>query len=261
MENLPEAASKLLPGSPLELVVCQLVFAEPANIGAEGIGLRLRDALSLEDDSAQLDRLEAAALQLTIGGAGPPEIGTPAAREHGWRVTRGPLTVTVSTDALTIETTRYTDWAAFRGSLRRALDALHAHRGALPRAESRLGLRYVDRIERPDVEEVRDWTRWINRWVVGPLGHEQVRDEVLTFRQQVEFDAGRGFKTTLRTAIFPDPARRGRPVCVLDFDSYRLGYHPLAANEVLNAADCLHRISAKMFRAAITEDLYGELLR
>lgn len=236
-------------------------FADPASVSPDAVGAALQAALNEAlGEEHLLERFAPMPLfQVAIGQGPPSEVQPATAPEPGWRLTRGPWSVTATVDALTIETSAYTDWPDLRRVLDIALGTLV--RKAPPKSEQRLGLRYVDRIERKDVVHPSGWAPWIESWALGAAAHEGLGEAVLSSQQQVDFDAGHGLRTTLRSAIFSDPARRGRAICQLDFDSYRVGYRPFDRADVLTAADKLWRLSLKMFQAAITKDLYEEFKR
>ncbi len=257
MLSLPDPETQRLPGSPLELVVCQIQFAEAIDVASDPVGLQLAAALG---DDYLLEGVvnQQPMVQFAVGppSVGPPGVSTQQAPRIGWKLSRGPWSVTCVPDGLTIETSDYSQWADLEAVLAQSLGALHGTVGL--KSEQRLGLRYVDRIRRPDVDSVGEWQRWINPWVIGPIADEAFRDSVVALQQQVDFDAGEGLRTTLRSAIFADPANKGRAVCVLDFDTYRLGYRPFDREEVQAAFQRLHRLSLKMFQAAITPELFKE---
>ena len=239
-----------LEGSPLELVVCQLQFAESVKASSQDVGEGMRDALSAAFGEYALERFAPQAVfQLAIGQGAPTEM-------PGWRLNSGPWSVTITGEALTIETSAYSEWPEFRSVFEVALDTVAKQ--ATPTSEQRLGLRYVNRIERRDVQRPNDWTPWIQPWILGSVAHEGLGEAVLSIQQQVDFDAGEGLRTTLRSAIYSDAARRGRAICLLDFDSYRLGYRRFKSKDILETCDGLRRLTLKMFQASITEDLYKE---
>lgn len=241
-------------------MVCQIQFADSVNTSPEAVGLALRDGLSDASGEYQLERFAPMPLfQLAIGQGPLADVQPTAPPEPGWRLTRGPWSVNATSDALTIETSAYTEWVDLRQVLEAALGVLEE--AVSPKSEQRLGLRYVDRIERREIEHPSDWRRWIEPWVLGAAAHDRLGRSVMSLQQQVEFDAGEGLRATLRSAIFSDPARRARAICVLDTDSYRLGYRAFDREDVLAAGDRLRHLSLKLFQAAITEELYEEFAR
>lgn len=238
------------------MVVFQLQFAEGVKASPEDVGEGLRDALSAALGEYTLERFTPAVFQFAFSQGLPTEMQPPGTPEAGWRLSRGPWSVSINGEALTIETSAYTDWPEFRHVVELVLDTVSAQTS--PTAEQRLGLRYVNRIERRDVQRPSDWNSWIEPWVLGSLAHRGLGEAVLSAQQQIDFDAGEGLRTTLRSAIYSDAARKGRAICMLDFDSYRLGYRRFNRDDILSAADRLRRLTLKMFQTSITEDLYKE---
>jgi uncharacterized protein (TIGR04255 family) len=255
--NLPEPRTDQLEGSPLELVVCQLQFAESVKASSDDLGEGMRDALSEAFGEYALERFAPQAVfQLAIGQGAPTEMQPASTPEPGWRLNSGPWSVTITGEYLTIETSAYSEWPEFRRVFEVALDTVTKR--TAPKSEQRLGLRYVNRIERKDVLRPSDWTPWIQPWILGSVAHEGIGEAVLSSQQQIDFDADEGLRTTLRSAIYSDAARRGRAICLLDFDSYRLGYRRFKREDILATSDKLRRLTLKMFQASITEDLYKE---
>jgi len=259
LSDLPEPNRAPLPGSPLELVVWQLQLAEPLEIGDPKVGTGLQAALSDEAGQFGLARLAPPALTVAVTQgsvpAGQPSAVEPFPPEEGWRLQRDGLVVTLNNQALTLESSAYTDWDDFRPIFERSLQAL-ANLVELS-GEQRLGLRFVDKVVRSDVERPSDWTPWIESWLLGPLQHPTLADSVQGLAQQIDFDAGEGLRLTLRSRVFPDPERRGRSSCLLDFDAFREGYRLYDLQGVLETSDALNTLSLQVFQTSITSDLYN----
>lgn len=257
--DLPAPDHVPLPGSPLDLVVWQLQFAEPADVLGPEAGQRLLAALATEADGPfHLARLNPPMVSIALGGAPGAVPGPMEPAPQGWQLRRAELVVTVTPVALSVETTTYGDWATFGGAVRRALEGF-ASIAQSPPGEQRLGLRYVDRITRPEVERVQAWAEWLQPWLVGPLTHPELGEAVLGLAQQIDWDAGDGFRATVRQRAFHDPERKNRPTVILDFDTFRDGYRAFGVDEVWAATEQLNDISHRLFRAALSESLYQAL--
>jgi uncharacterized protein (TIGR04255 family) len=176
----------------------------------------------------------------------------------GWQIRAEELVATVNQGALTVETTSYEVWDSFRASITAILDAF-ASALSHPPGEQRLGLRFIDRISRPEVSRVADWLDWIQPWLLGPVAHPQIGEAISATAQQVDYDAGDGLSLTLRQRAFIDPERRKRHTMILDFDAFREGYRAFERDDVVTATDALSDISHRLFRAAITDRLYDAL--
>jgi uncharacterized protein (TIGR04255 family) len=255
ISDLPEPRYEHLPAAPLALVVWQLQFAEPADVVAGNVGTELARILATDDGGAfQLQRFAAPTISIAFGPAAAPQpAAAQAPQMEGWQLRRNQLAITVGRQAAAIETTDYYEWSTLRRTIELLLGGL-AELTEAP-AEQRLGLRYVDRLERSDVAHVADWTRWLAPWLHGPLGHDQLRDSVSAIAGQVDFDAEAGVRATLRYRAFPDAEHRGRQTVMLDFDAFREGYRIFDGPAVLAASDGLNDVSHRLFEASVTPAL------
>ena len=168
------------------------------------------------------------------------------------------MVVTVESGSLSVETAQFEEWAGFRAGIEAVLQGVLAAVHEVP-GEQRLGLRYVDRLLRPDVVRIADWKKWVQPWLLGPMAHPAIGEAVTATAQQIDCDAGDGLRATVRQRAFEDMERRGRPTLLLDFDVFRDGYRPIDESDVLDATDQLNDISHRLFRAAITERLFDAL--
>jgi uncharacterized protein (TIGR04255 family) len=264
LRDLPEPRHELLPQAPVALVVWQLQFAGAADVVPPAVGASLADRLARDGGGPfQLQRLTTQTFAIAFP---PPQVaGQPVhqgqavpqaeqAQIEGWALQRGPVAVTVNRQALTIETNVYETWSSFRAVIENALEALGE--GVLLPGEQRLGLRYVDRIVRPGVRKLEDWSGQLAPWLIGPLTHPHLRDEVAAYAQQVDFDAQPdGLRATLRQRAFPDVEQRGRQTVILDFDVFRDGYRLIETDATLAATNQMNELAHRLFEASITESL------
>ena len=269
--DLPAPDRPRLAGAPLEVVVWQLQFADPVDVSSGRVGQAVAEALSdVAESRPKLTRIAPATVTLALGGAGAPGIqaqsfAAPAApgqhgasQSTGWQIRADDLAVTITQAAIAVETTSYDVWKTFRAAIASSLDGLL---GALDEApsEQRLGLRYIDRLSRPEISKLTDWEGWLEPWLLGPILHPQVGEAISATAQQIDCDAGDGMTVTLRQRGFVDLERRNRQTIVLDFDAFREGYRAVDHEDVLAATDALSDISHRLFRAAITDRLYDVL--
>ncbi len=168
------------------------------------------------------------------------------------------LVVTLSQASLSLETTKFEDWPRFRQSISAALAGFVAAL-AEPPGEQRLGLRYVDRIVRPDVSRITDWTDWLQPWLLSAATHPEIGESISAMAQQIDYDAGDDVRVTLRQRAFADPERRGQQTVILDFDAFRDGYRMFGSEDLIAATDLLNDVSHRLFRAAITDRFYNIL--
>lgn len=256
LRDLPEPRKEPLPQAPVALVVWQLQFAEPADVVPPAVGTGLAEGLGRDGGGPfQLQRLTTQTFAISFPGSGQPVPQAEQAQIEGWSLRRGPVAVTVNRQSLSVETNAYETWASFRVVVDNAVQAL-AGAVLLP-GEQRLGLRYIDRIVRPGVRELEDWTGLLAPWLIGPLTHPQLRDEVTAYAQQIDFDAqADGLRATLRQRAFADAEQRGRQTVILDFDVFREGYRLIETDTTLAVTDRMNDLAHRLFEASITEPLY-----
>lgn len=255
--DLPEPRHQPLRQAPVQLVVWQLQFAEPADIVSPAVGTTFQERLAqIEGGTFQLQRLagQAFAISFSAGGPGIPQ--PESAAIEGWSLRRGPVAVTLNAQSLSVETNAYETWASFRRVIEAVLQALEE--AVLLPGEQRLGLRYVDRVVHHGVRKLEDWTGLLEPWLTGPLTHPQLRDAVAAYAQQVDFDAqADGVRATLRQRAFADAEQRGRQTVILDYDIFREGYRLIESDTTLATTDELHDVAHRLFEASITEPLYN----
>lgn len=251
--DLPKPLHEHLPSAPLELAVWQLQFAEPAAVHDPAIGTGIATALA--DDGAgsfQLTRLTSQTIFSFAPGQPPqaPEQPEP----DGWQLRRAQLVVNVTRSYVSVETTAYEGWAQFRQTVGLLCRGLTEMAGELP-GEQRLGLRYVDRITLPGVQQPADWKGLIAPWLAATFSHEQLGEAVLATAGQIELRVDDDAQATLRHRAFPDFERRGRQTMMLDFDTFRQGYRIFDADSVLEASDRFNDVTHRLFEASITPEL------
>lgn len=254
--DLPAPTGRRLARAPLELVVWQLVFAQPPEGVAEAeVGPRLAEFLAADGQGGfTVASQSGVTMSVALGPAAPQQAATQAQRMVGWQLRREQVVLTLNEQALSIETTDFADWQSFAAVLTRAVESVQELFEVPP--ERRLGLRYVDKIGIETVERAADWAGFVESWLQGPLAHPQLGEAVLAYAQQADFDAGDGMRATVRQRTFPDAERRGKPTMLLDFDAFREGYRLFDANGVLDASSRLNDISHRLFRAAVSDQLY-----
>lgn len=257
LRDLPEPKHNVLPRAPVELVVWQLQFAEPADVVPPTVGTQLAERLASDGSGAfQLQRLTQQTFAFAFQSGSPQ--GPPPSEQSlidGWTLRRGSLTVTLSRQALAVETNIYPGWSALRNVIDLAVGGL-ADAVLLP-GEQRLGLRYVDRITHPAVKKPQDWSNLLAPWLASPLSHQQLGDSVTAYAQQVDFEADpEGLRATLRQRLFPDPQARGQQTVMLDFDIFREGYRLIEPDVILQTTAAMNDMAHRLFEASISDMLY-----
>lgn len=255
--RLPEPDDAPMRRSPLSLVVCQIRHDRVLAVADSRRALEVQNRL--EGRYPQIDERRSLAFALAgqMGGTPP----APMAQEgpSGWQFKSddGAWTVTLDAEFFSLETSAYTSWIDFRARLESLSNAVL---GVLePALELRLGLRYVDEIVHPEVSSPTGWKGWVRGELLGPLAYEPFGHAIRAAQQQLEFDAGNGFRVTFRHGTAPITRDPGW-VYVMDHDCFRQIGAPLSTGAILGATDDLHRIALQVFQNAITERLYRYLV-
>jgi uncharacterized protein (TIGR04255 family) len=260
---------EVFPNAPVELVAVEVRFPDSA---------RLRQPETL--DALQLaleDILPIRQVEQTMMRAVP--LGGQMVSQQHEQVTllldrTSTTSATIRPTALTVETTHYDEFDAFREVVHRCMIALAKQRAA-PGVE-RVGLRYVDEIRIPDpIEDVESWTGWVSDDLLAAsrLGGPNPPSML---QGTIQFETGERTNLVVRYAtltgtgvVDPTLLRRRHtylagPFLVLDFDSYwqrppdRLDeFEP---ERIMTLLDKLHAPVGETFQRAITDRL-REVLR
>jgi uncharacterized protein (TIGR04255 family) len=255
---------EIYPNAPLKLVAFELryppVRAFDSDEGQQAVYARLRDRLPI------LGPPPIAAFE--VGPAGPRQIG------QGMRVLdrRRTEAVTVTDQALTVETSAYTRYEDFRELIELALAAANDV-GQLP-AVLRVGLRYIDEIVVSGVRTVDEWRAYITDDLLAPalvegyttleyrgsLGLQVAEDSIVTVR----------FGAVEALVVDPNGPLRIRaspegPYFLLDVDSAWTAppdeYLEFDVQGALQKSETLHEPIRTIFERAIKPKLRDEVLR
>jgi uncharacterized protein (TIGR04255 family) len=253
---LPEPKDEPLARSPLKLVAFQLRHSQAPSTPELQVGLAAQERLG----GAVVWRLEPIQTQTVTMQAGlGRQGGSPSVevQQTGWRLNAedGGATVTLATDSIGLEATVYPGWPIFST----AIDALLAVAEDVtkPRAELRLGLRYINRIEQPEVKSPGEWDKWIDSKVLGVIQHP-MGSGLAAAQQQLDMRLGDGNRATVQHGFLRDAAS-GKLVYVIDLDAYREGARAFDSRETKTALDKLHQNVLAMFQSMITPSLYDYL--
>jgi uncharacterized protein (TIGR04255 family) len=252
--DLPEPDGSLLPGSPLDLVVCQIRFENKPEISTPEVALRIHESLGASEGSyPRLDQLQGQAVNLELGAQGHASV-TQHEGEAGWRFQSadGLWIVAIMPNHMSLESKKYEGWETFAQRLHELVDVLAAN--IAPAIEQRIGLRYVDRISEVEARTPRDWVTYLQEPILGFAAHEVLGDYLATARQQMLFDLGDSHGCVLTHGYLPRDD--GRVEYLLDYDMFREGGRPFSVEAVRETLDVLHSDASKLFHASITPALY-----
>lgn len=208
----------------------------------------------------------------TVGGS-----SSAITQTHPRYATRDQMTsVTFSTEAIVVETTRHQNFDHLLGLVNLAVTA--RQKAAPVSGFMRIGLRYVNEIRVPDLESgIRGWGDWINENLLGPIF---LATELGLVPEQWQgaamFDQGGGKKLVVRHgprdggyAFAPvGPLQRQTPppgpFFLLDIDSFWAVTNEVPEfmiEKIKQFCIDLHKPAHTLFESLITERLREEVLR
>jgi uncharacterized protein (TIGR04255 family) len=259
--SLPEPDRTHLRRSPLEVVVAQVRYENRLVASDSAVARAFHESLGGTGGVYPFIDGASAAVMFNVVVAGPgasPPVPNTETQLTGWRLhdAENRWAVTLMPDHFALETTQYTTWEEFAPRLAAVIDAIGEH--IAPAFEQRLGLRYIDRIGDPVVDEIAGWRPYIRPEVLGILCHPELGDAVLGAQQQVLFDLQDGVAATLRHGPIRDPAAAGVQY-LLDYDVFRQGGRPFAPNAIRDTFDGFNTAALQLFQATVMPELLGYL--
>lgn len=253
---LAKPRNEQLLGAQLDLVLCQVRHERNVAVSDANRALAVHDRIN--EYYPQVAEFTAQEITVASGPAGSA-ITTPS-ESRGWKFqdASDEWRVVLMPDFLTLETSAYTNWSQFRSRMEVLLLAVHEE--LRPRLEQRLGLRYIDRLTWPVVDEPSGWKRWIEPSLLGPILHQAFGPAVRQCEQLLDLDGGNGMVVRLRHGLQPSPDTDSWAY-VLDHDCSVTTGSRFDPDSLMTGADALHTLILQVFQAAITEDLYELLLK
>lgn len=261
------ANREVFPNAPLALVAVEVRFTDSPRLRQQQTLDAI--AISLEGRFPFVRPLQEQVFQVNLGNPGP---GFQPQLEQQQRVVLtnagNAESLTIAPSSITYETTAYSEFDELSANVSAACEALIGA-GVQP-ALLRVGLRYIDEVRVPQlVTDVREWGRWIDSSLVGPLAVGPDGVAVRNAQGLVTFDLGNGMGLNFQYAALPQgsvvepqflnrrPFKPG-PFFVLDFD----GFHeftngraiPLDATVVTEILAAVHIPAGAAFQRAITDE-------
>lgn len=179
------------------------------------------------------------------------------------------LSLVVSPEAFTVETTRYDEFHSFLTSVARVSDVLIQEK-AIP-AVDRVGLRYIDEIRVPEsIEDAAQWTEWVTPGLLpsiestpGPLKTSQgiaLFDLGDSAQLQFQFAAVNGKPVVSGSPLRRQSVPEAGPFFVLDLDSFWQAETPEKSTDfslefLRSTLSRLHAPMGQVFQSALTDRL------
>jgi uncharacterized protein (TIGR04255 family) len=163
--------------------------------------------------------------------------------------TDGEWTVTVQPDHFAIETSRYPGWEEFQRRARILIEAVQA--AAQPEIEQRIGLRYVNQLQHPDVNQPADWRSLISDALYQDTLYTSAGEDLQAVMQVVDLRTDPAHRIVMRHGF----QRREGLAYVLDSDCSRQHQRAFDAGTVTASLERLHHMARSAFVWATTKDL------
>jgi len=173
--------------------------------------------------------------------------------------------VVVGESALTLEVRGYSSIDKFSSRFGRVLSAAENHLGIKERA--RLGLRYINEFRRDGATTLSDWSKLLNRELLGIAGTDLLDDPVAHMVQEFQVTRSDGLLAVrhglLQGTIVVDPlattsAPTG-PFYLLDLDYYDGRQQTLNVNSIAETIREYNDVVYRFFRWCLTKTLFTAL--
>jgi uncharacterized protein (TIGR04255 family) len=254
-QPFPESNRVIFERNPIAQVICQVRFPTILEIQAA-------------DPAAFQNRVREVypVYELDSGSAFPQEIADIVARlpiapspdrhNHVFQTADGNRAITLGAGFLSLTEQQYVRWEDFRSALETAKEALEAvyH----PSFYSRIGLRYIDVVDKSALELSDPWDELINPQFIGLLGTDVFRERIKDIKGVSLIaldDSIPGASVRVRHGLIR--AEDGAESYHIDADYFT--EERRVADDVVETLDEFNRLAGHFFRWAITPRLQNAL--
>lgn len=265
-----EPDREVYPNAPLKLVAAEVRYPLAPRLladAADFLHARLGGLPILEP-------VQEHTLQVGLGGPGP-DIQAGTARFFRLMSRDRTASATITPNRAIVETSRYERYERLRDLVEALVRALEEFKQ--PALYQRLGLRYIDEIRIPGIDETPgDWRPYIASELLAPMNIGSAYAELTPWQWEavLRFDRGpqagllmrygslAGFTVDPTGPLRVKPDGAG-PYFLIDIDSFWEGSEvaDFKADEVLSCLDHLHEPVRALFERSITDQLRNEVLR
>jgi len=264
---------EVYPNAPAALVAVEVRF--PESDTPKSVPMTLQRAFrDLLGEGWVIESMKTRTMELSIGPGGAMQQPSQVVTVPRFTVRDRTLAVAVTADTLVVETTNYVDYVEFRAVLAHAFDA--THEVFRPDGISRVGMRYIDEIRVPGVNEENlvDWAKWLDPSLMPPKFVEltDAGFKMRAWEGILHSETGSDQSLVLRYgprngyAVNPDgPLKRlsppaPGPLFALDFDSFWLpsDIPEFEPETLMDVCDRLKDPVRTLFDALMTDELLTE---
>ncbi len=247
--NPPEYGRVVVFGnSPLKTVLCQLRFPPILSMARQEFVAEFQEGL--RDRYPLVGQMHETAIAVGgVGAASPPQVTS------SWQFTDTDetWTVTLSVDALALETTAYANFADFSQRFNDLVG--HTINRFSPTRQNRIGLRYINEIVHPDAGTPAAWQPFLRAELLGVVGGEVVGEDVIQSMEQIRVQQPDGI-FVLRHGFVKRSSTPPEGVYILDFDYFDEQPQPLDAGGLAARLENYNDTIYRVFRWSIEPQLY-----
>lgn len=231
--------------NPLKVVAAQITFptlyglTEPASLAAIQAVLGARYPTPLP---------RVPHFEITLGPAGADTQS--AAGPIRFASEDGTWLINIATDWVSVETTAYVSWVAFRARFEELLAALPPD--TRPVNVTRIGVRYVDQIQVAGAATPTDWRTYIESSLIGSADSIAFDDRILQALQQLSYSIDDNVINVRHGYIRNDPGSDFPSTYVIDTDLFTQTDLPFDPAAIFDRLNRYHDWAWSLFRRSIT---------
>jgi uncharacterized protein (TIGR04255 family) len=245
----PPPAEVPLSDAPLVRVIAQVRFPEILAVEQRDFVAPLQEALRPTYPVLRQEQIQGFLLSPSGMATAKPQIAWRFGDVDGhWRVS-------LTSEFLALETTRYSSRSDFFGRLRAVVDALDEHMG--PKLIDRLGVRYIDRITGAAVDDIARLVRAEVRGIAGTAAAAHAEHAISESLFELPDTRVLARWGRLPAGVTLDPAAI-EPVpeksWILDLDMFSVRPMPFAVERIVADAQRFAERVYTIFRWAVTDD-------
>jgi uncharacterized protein (TIGR04255 family) len=203
-----------------------------------------------------------AGFSLSGGGIQPQQLST---RFFQFTDSERLWTVTLATNAVSLEARRYTDIEEFVDRLSKILAAVKDIYSVSIR--ERAGLRYINEIRYPDADTPSDWRPLIRNQLLGPLSDESISRNAVAMSQELVLDIPDGnlairhgfFPQGNAVAPIPGTDQPAGPFYLFDLDAYDESSKDMDEGTLEELFRSYNSVQYSLFRWGLEQRLFSYL--